>query len=184
MDKELVVLNEGKATTTSRHVAEVFGKRHDVVLRDIKTQLEKIRSTNLWSESGGQYLDHEFFHEETYEVRGRKYPMYRMNKNGFVLLVMSYTDEKSMTFKIRYIHAFDEMEHTIQTQAQLNGLLMIESEADMRRERESKNKRNEAIWMNAITKQTRMYLDTAERVNDLELRQALINKAGRQLLSE
>jgi Prophage antirepressor len=69
-------------------------------------------------------------------------------------------------------------------QAQLNGLLMIESEADMRRERESKNKRNEAIWMNAITKQTRMYLDTAERVSDLELRQALINKAGRQLLSE
>ncbi len=69
-------------------------------------------------------------------------------------------------------------------QAQLNSLLMIESEADMRRERESKNKRNEAIWMNAITKKTRMYLDTAERVSNLELRQALINKAGRQLLSE
>lgn len=33
---ELVTLENGKAMTTSLKVAEVFGKRHDAVVRDIR----------------------------------------------------------------------------------------------------------------------------------------------------
>lgn len=37
---ELVICNNGKATTTSIKVAEYFGKQHKVVLRSIENLLE------------------------------------------------------------------------------------------------------------------------------------------------
>lgn len=178
-NNELVVLNDGQATTTSRQIAKAFGKKHGHVL-------DAIDSLILDSKGVTEFSVNPAFTEETYihPQNHQTYRQVRMNRKGFMLLVFGFTGKVAFDIKNSYIDAFDEMEHTIQTQAQLNGLLMIESEADMRRERESKNKRNEAIWMNAITKQTRMYLDTAERVSDPDLRQALINKAGRQLLAE
>lgn len=106
--EQLVELQNGVATTTSLQVAEAFDKRHDAVLRDVKSQIKGIRSTDLWSE---------FFQEDTYTLRGREYPMYRMNKDGFTLLVMGYTGEKATEFKLRYIQAFNEMEQALKNQS-------------------------------------------------------------------
>ncbi|MDF8369903.1 hypothetical protein G9403_09910 [Weissella paramesenteroides] len=108
--EQLVELQNGVATTTSLQVAEAFDKRHDAVLRDVKSQIKGIRSTDLWSE---------FFQEDTYTLRGREYPMYRMNKDGFTLLVMGYTGEKATEFKLRYIQAFNEMEQALKNQPAL-----------------------------------------------------------------
>lgn len=106
--EQLVELQNGVATTTSLQVAEAFDKRHDAVLRDVKSQIKGIRSTDLWSE---------FFQEDTYTLRGREYPMYRMNKDGFTLLVMGYTGEKATEFKLRYIQAFNKMEEALKNQS-------------------------------------------------------------------
>lgn len=108
--EQLVELQNGVATTTSLQVAETFGKNHDKILRDVKKQIKKIGSPDVANE---------MFQEKEYEVRGRTYPMYQMNKNGFTLLVMSYTDDKSMQFKIRYIQAFNEMEEALKNQPAL-----------------------------------------------------------------
>lgn len=108
--KQLVELQNGVATTTSLQVAETFGKNHDKILRDIKKQIKKIGSPDVANE---------MFQEKEYEVRGRTYPMYQMNKDGFTLLVMSYTDDKSMQFKLRYIQAFNEMEEALKNQPAL-----------------------------------------------------------------
>lgn len=105
---QLVELQNGVATTTSLQVAEVFEKNHKEVLRDLRSQMSKIGSADL---------RHEMFQEKEYEVRGRTYPMYQMNKDGFTLLVMSYTDDKSMQFKLRYIQAFNEMEQELKNQS-------------------------------------------------------------------
>lgn len=106
--EQLVELQNGEPTTTSLQVAEAFDKRHDAVLRDVKSQIKEVGSTDLWSE---------FFKEDTYKVRGREYPMYRMNKDGFTLLVMSYTGTKATEFKVRYIQAFNEMEDALKSQS-------------------------------------------------------------------
>ncbi|WP_431060884.1 Rha family transcriptional regulator [Weissella paramesenteroides] len=108
--EQLVELQNGVATTTSLQVAEAFDKRHDTVLRDVKSQIKEVGSTDLWSE---------FFKKDTYKVRGREYPMYRMNKDGFTLLVMSYTGTKATEFKVRYIQAFNEMEEALKNQPAL-----------------------------------------------------------------
>lgn len=106
--EQLVELQNGVATTTSLQVANTFEKRHKHILRDIKNQIEKIGSPDLVRE---------MFQEDTYEIGGREYPMYRMNKDGFTLLVMSYTDDKSMQFKLRYIQAFNEMQKQLDQQS-------------------------------------------------------------------
>ena len=54
-----------------------------------------------------------FFRESTFENRGKHYPEYIMNRDGFSLLVMGFTGKEAMTWKIRYIQAFNEMEAKI-----------------------------------------------------------------------
>lgn len=54
-----------------------------------------------------------FFLESTYENRGKQYPEYLMNRDGFSLLVMGF---KAMNWKIKYIEAFNEMEQQLKEQ--------------------------------------------------------------------
>ncbi len=97
----LVQIQENKVMTTSLKVAEVFGKRHDHVLRDIRniiTQTENIKDAPKFGE---------VFYKDKY---GREAIAFSMDKNAFTLLVMGYSGEKAMQFKIDYINAFDQME--------------------------------------------------------------------------
>lgn len=96
---DLVIMHDQKAVTTSLQVAEDFGKRHDHVLESIQ---------NLTTENQGVKI---FFYEGTYEnSRGREYPMYYMNRDGFTLLAMSFTGKQALKFKLKYIDAFNKME--------------------------------------------------------------------------
>ena len=69
---------------SSRKVAEVFNKRHDNVLADIKTisdDLLKSGQVEFWLLN---------FQESTYKMRGKRYLEYLMTKDGFTFLVMGY----------------------------------------------------------------------------------------------
>lgn len=89
---------------SSLDVAETFGKEHYHVLEDIRVIQEKISTPEF---SG-------LFYEETYIAsNGKKNPMYFMNRDGFTLLVMGYTGEKAMQFKLAYIKQFNAMEELL-----------------------------------------------------------------------
>ena len=88
--------------TDSKTVAEVFGKRHDHVLRDIENLdvPEDFRAPN--------------FGESKYKVNSgrntvREHPMYLMTRQGFTILAMGFTGAKAMRWKIKYMEAFEEM---------------------------------------------------------------------------
>lgn len=89
--------NEEKLITTSLKVAEIFEKEHKNVLQAID---------NLVAENSAA----KFFKETTYKNRGKEYPMYEMDRDGFSLLVMGFTGEKALKWKIKYIEAFNAME--------------------------------------------------------------------------
>jgi len=89
--------------TSSRQVAENFEKEHKVVLRAIKEILVE------------QNCATKFFFESEHEYRGRKFPMYYMNRDGFSLLVMGFTGKQALDWKIKYINAFNEMEKELST---------------------------------------------------------------------
>ncbi|MDO5742350.1 MAG: Rha family transcriptional regulator [Vagococcus sp.] len=107
--KELVVMKNKQAVTSSLRIAEIFGKQHKDILKAID---------NL--EIGSEDLRHQMFYEDTYENRGKEYRQIIMNRDGFTLLAMGFTGKKAMQFKLKYIEAFNEMEEYIQVkQAQL-----------------------------------------------------------------
>lgn len=102
---EIVVVQNNQAVTTSLQVAETFGK-------EVKHVNEAIK--NLMVENS---TVKNMFHESTYtNERGKEYPMYYMNRDGFTLLAMGFTGKKAMKFKIQYINQFNQMEEQLKTQ--------------------------------------------------------------------
>lgn len=111
----LVEIKNDQPVTTSLQVADVFGKEHRNVLRDIKElvsdtkkitqEYANLESSNLSS------VDTSMFYEDSYRVEGntRKYPMFYMNQDGWTLLVMGYQGEKATRFKLQYIAEFKRM---------------------------------------------------------------------------
>lgn len=53
------------------------------------------------------------FQKTTFENRGKQYPMYLMNRDGFSLLVMGFTGTKALEWKLKYIEAFNAMERKL-----------------------------------------------------------------------
>ena len=89
---------------TSLQVAEIFGKRHANVLRDIRTILPKLTE-------GFIKLNLELVEYPVKRGFGTEMvKAYLLSKNGFTLLTMGYTGEKAMKFKVAYINRFNEME--------------------------------------------------------------------------
>lgn len=93
---------EERAVCTSLDVAETFGKEHKNVLRDIE---------NIGCSDGFNRLNFEPIHYM--DSMNRKQKAYVMTRDGFTLLVMSYTGEKAMKFKESYIKQFNAMEKQI-----------------------------------------------------------------------
>lgn len=100
---ELVKFEESKnqIVVSSIDIARDFTKEHKVVLRSI----ENLVAQNCAAKS--------MFYETTYENRGKQYPMYLMNRDGFSLLVMGFTGKDALEWKVKYIQAFNEMEQKL-----------------------------------------------------------------------
>lgn len=103
---KLVEIKKDKIFCKSNLVAEIFEKRHDHILRDIRELI--------------QTCSKEFslpnFEESTYKVRGKEYPCYNLSKDGFTMLAMGFTGEKAVQFKELYINKFNEMERLLTSQ--------------------------------------------------------------------
>ncbi|AGE76901.1 phage regulatory protein [Bacillus cereus] len=108
-EQALVFENNGKVVTDSLKIAEVFNKRHDNVMADIRTQME--------------YAGYEFsllnFKERTYENRGRRYPKIDLTEEAFTLVVMSYNTKEAVQMKIKFIEEFKRMKQHIQNQQKI-----------------------------------------------------------------
>lgn len=95
----LAVIN-GQPTITSRQVAEYFGKRHDHVMRAIRSLIEQL------PESARPNFGEATFDNET---NGQKHPMYTVTKDGFALLGMGFTGREALLFKVRLLERFNAM---------------------------------------------------------------------------
>ena len=105
MNQALVSLENGIPSTTSLKVAEVFHKRHDAVIRDIR----KLKDSTPASFHVHNFV--EMVHEAQIGSGAvRQATMYTMTRDGFTLLVMGYTGKDAMRFKLEYIEAFNAME--------------------------------------------------------------------------
>lgn len=104
MNDIILSTQNGEPVASSRQIAESFGKEH-------KDTLECIRQILAAENSATKSM----FYETTYENRGKQYPMYLMNRDGFSLLVMGFTGKAALEWKLKYIQAFNEMEKKLST---------------------------------------------------------------------
>ncbi|HDR8447690.1 ORF6C domain-containing protein [Bacillus cereus] len=107
---ELVFESNGEVVTDSLTIAQIFGKRHDNVISDIKLQMD--------------YAGAEFsllnFEESTYtNERGRMYPKYNLTEEAFTLVVFGYNTKEAVQTKIRFIQEFKRMKEYIKKQQQV-----------------------------------------------------------------
>jgi len=103
---QLVKQENGQLKTTSKIVADVFGKTHKNVLLSIDAMKcsEQFRSLNFKASS---YTS----------PQNKKLYCVEITRDGFSFLCMGFTGAKAAEWKERYINAFNEME---------NGLLGID----------------------------------------------------------
>lgn len=94
-------------TTTSQHVAAVFGKRHKYVL-------EKIRA--LVAEIPDDFNGPNFRPVVYTDAKGESRVSYTLTQSGFALLAMRFTGSKALAFQVAYIKAFDAMAAYIKNQ--------------------------------------------------------------------
>ncbi len=108
---EYGVFADENATTRvdSLFVAQMFGKAHKKVLRDIE------RITDPESGLSAEFVRANFGPMSYRDSYGRKQKAYLLTRDGFTILVMGYTGKKAMHYKELYIRRFDEMEAQIET---------------------------------------------------------------------
>lgn len=102
---DLVTLMHDEATTTSLIIADGFKKRHDLVLRAIENTISNVRKIEGVAP---------MFWKTTYQdVKGERRPMYKMNRDGFSLVVMGFTGKEAMDWKLKFLSEFHRMEKII-----------------------------------------------------------------------
>lgn len=139
-----------KVVTTSLKIAEVFGKEHQHILRDIRELIDGVSKIG----------DTPMFEETTYihPQNKQQYPMFLMNRDGFTLLAMGFTGDKALRFKMAYINAFNEMEKALKTmqpklpQTYKEALkeLLIQVEENERLQLENKDMKPKAEYFDEI----------------------------------
>lgn len=97
----------------SRQVAEVIGKRHDHLLRDIQNYCDVMAKNNA-PKSGDvnerNFAPVDFFIESTYtDSKGESRPCYLLTKKGCDMVANKMTGEKGVLFTAAYVTAFEAM---------------------------------------------------------------------------
>ena len=158
---ELVQVSNNQVVVSSRRIAENFEKNHKDVLEGIRGILAAENSAT------------KFFLETTYDNRGKAYPEYLMNRDGFSLLVMGFTGKKALEWKIKYIQAFNAMEEELRKPKAIpekNSVLQ--------------SKRLEVMERNARTRAANLLLKIAERTNIPEYKAVCNAKAAEMVTGE
>jgi Rha family phage regulatory protein len=104
-----VSLRDGAVVANSRDIAAFFDKNHRDILRDIDNLLKSLAAQNCAAGFDGMFTLRNEFHEGA----NREVRSFDLTKDGFTLLVMGFTGDKALKFKLRYIEAFNTMEAAV-----------------------------------------------------------------------
>lgn len=97
-----LIIQNDKVVVSSRKVAEVYEKRHDSVLRDVRNILVMV------PEALPNFVESSYINEQNREM-----PEYLMDRQGFSMLVMGFTGERAKKFTYQYTLAFEQMAQQI-----------------------------------------------------------------------
>lgn len=159
--QEIVQIENNEVMTTSRQIAEVFGKRHGHIIRDIENAIEKVQK------SADPNLGSLKFEETTYlDEQGKMRISYKLNKNALVFVVMGYQTKQATDFKLKYIEQFDLMEEHIRNQQSQSFFITEDAEQQAKRIKLENSTRNaNSRSLNAMYR----WYKEAQVMGDMEL---------------
>lgn len=121
---ELVEMERGAAFTTSNIIGEEFGIMHMHILEKIRGFTNEISIVRF----------NEMFKEFEYEnSRKRKYTSYKINRDGYMFLVMNISTKKANAKKLAFIDAFNKMEKILLNQQNTEWVTSREQGKQIRR---------------------------------------------------
>ena len=159
----------------SREVAEMVGKAHDKLLRDIRNYIEQLSLAKI-----GQS---DFFIASTYKnERGKEYPCYLVTKKGCEFIAHKLTGVKGTEFTAKYINRFHEMEGIIQDHIPQGKELLALAVLEAQKTIEEQTAQIKEMKPHAILEQAITTANTSILVGDMAkiLRQNGVNIGGRR----
>ena len=97
-----------KTAIVSTEVAQMVGKQHGDLLKDIRRYIEQLGK--------GKIPLSDFFSESTYVTeQNRTMPCFLVTKKGCEFIAHKLTGQKGTEFTARYINRFHEMEKDLMT---------------------------------------------------------------------
>ena len=103
--KDLVIMHDQQAVTTSLILAEAFEKQHKHVIEAIEKKISTAENSAL--------LKNMFAEDSYIASNGKQNKMYYLNRDGFTFIAMGFTGKKADEFKLKYIEAFNKMEQIV-----------------------------------------------------------------------
>lgn len=103
--KDLVIMHNQQAVTTSLVLAEAFEKQHKHVIEAIEKKISTAENSAL--------LKNMFIEDSYIASNGKQNKMYYLNRDGFTFIAMGFTGKKADEFKLKYIEAFNKMEQIV-----------------------------------------------------------------------
>lgn len=104
---KVMYAGQQQQTITSLEVAEMVGREHKNVMRDIEKIKDELSQLKIEPST--------YFHESTYiNSRNKEYPMYLLTKQGCEVYGNRMTGIDGTAFTIKFVERFNEMEKVIQ----------------------------------------------------------------------
>jgi len=98
-----LALSNGVPVVSSTVIAERFGKRHDHVLRAIRTLIKDLPEEFTAPNFGECFKINDL-------ANGKKEPYFTLTRDAFSLLVMGFTGSEAIRWKLNFIAAFNGLE--------------------------------------------------------------------------
>lgn len=132
-------MNQLTKNIPSTEVAEMVGRRHDQVTRDIRNIIEQL---------GDHTFVESYFIESTYaNSQNKQQPCFLLTKKGCELYGTRMTGEKGTQFAMKYIERFNEMEHHLQKQQYVQDPLELALQTSLKNYQEIKSIKGDVEYL-------------------------------------
>ncbi|MDA2523361.1 ORF6C domain-containing protein [Bacillus cereus] len=107
---EFVFMEGNQVVTDSLTMAQMFGKEHKNVIRDVEVQLEKLNEANEteWGQLNFEHTQYQHYQNKQW------YPKFNLTEDAFAIVAMSYITPEAMKMKIKFLNEFKRMKEHIQ----------------------------------------------------------------------
>lgn len=107
---EFVFIEGNQVVTDSLTMAQMFGKEHKNVIRDIEIQLKKMIEADEteWGQLNFEPTQYQHYQNKQW------YPKFNLTEDAFAIVAMSYITPEAMKMKIKFLQEFKRMKEHIQ----------------------------------------------------------------------